>query len=223
MAHPPFPDNLDVGAAVEVRHAEDLSHTDVTPLLEALTASGVWRVRSERVAWSGPAAGGIDVGLLVTTALAGGGLLFAKTFMEELARDAYAGVRSAIRGLAVALRDRAGKPSRVRASVPVAIEVGAVRFYFGSLLEHRGDPDEWSDPWFLQRLVAAQAIVEGVPEVVLTTSVDEVLWADEFTESDAFEKKDAGYHWNSQIDDWNPDGAMIELLKWGDRIDRDAE
>jgi hypothetical protein len=148
-------------ARVEVQFAEDLLHSDVAPLLDALSSTSVFEVRSSRVAWSGPAAGGPEVGLILAAVATIGGAAFAKTFCEELAKDAYGGVRSGVIRVVKRLRERRDR----RAIVPLVIEVGTMRFCLGSHLEQLPDPREWTDEWLVERLREAQVIVDAAPSL----------------------------------------------------------
>jgi hypothetical protein len=153
---------FDFDAAVDVQFAEDLSYTEVAPLLDAFAQTSIFNVRAGRVGWSGPAAGGPELGIVITAAAAVGASVFAKTFCEELAKDAYKGVRAAMNALVRRLRD---KPAP-RAVVPLVIEVGAIRFCLGSMVHEDPAPDEWTDEWLLARLAEAQAILDASPEPV---------------------------------------------------------
>jgi hypothetical protein len=148
-------------AAVEVSFAEDLSYTDVAPLLDALSETAIFRVRTSRVGWSGPAAGGPELGLIITAAGAVGASAFAKTFCEELAKDVYRGVRAGINAAARRLRSKA----EPRAVVPLVIEVGAIRLCLGSLVQEEPAAGEWTDAWLIERLREAQAIVDASPDL----------------------------------------------------------
>ncbi len=147
----------DFEAGVEVRFAEDLTFDEVSPLLDALAKTPIFTVRASRYGWSGPAAGGPEVGLVVVAVAAVGGAAFAKSFCEELGKDAYRAVRTAI--ISIAKRLRAREPEARRAIVPLVIEVGNVRICFGSTLDEQLTSDEWSDEWLVERLRQAQAIV----------------------------------------------------------------
>jgi hypothetical protein len=152
--------DFDFEAAVDVGFAEDLSYSDMAPVLDAFGVTSVFRVNTSRVGWSGPAAGGPEIGIVLTAVAAVGGAAFAKTFCEELAKDAYKAVRSALIGIVRQLRER--DPETVRAVVPLSIRVGDVNICIGgSLHEPDHTDDEWTDEWLLERLRQAQAIVDA--------------------------------------------------------------
>jgi hypothetical protein len=151
-------------AAVEVRFFEDLKYGDVAPVLDALADTSIFNVRATRDAWSGPAAGGPEVGLIVAAV---GGIV-AAGFFGELGKDAYKGVRTAI--LAVVRRLHERRPEKRRAVVGLAIHVRDVSVCFGPILDREPLPEEWTDEWFVERLQEAQLIFdrrgfkEGAPD-----------------------------------------------------------
>lgn len=73
-------------AAVELDFAEDLTYSDVAHLLDAFAATPIFSVRTKRDAWTGPMAEGPDWILLINVVLGAGGISFAKTICEELAK-----------------------------------------------------------------------------------------------------------------------------------------
>lgn len=151
---------LNYDAAVEVGFAEDLRHSDVAPLLDALADTPIFAVRSQRLASSGPAGGGPELGLVLTAVAAAGGIAFAKTFCEELSKDTYKAVRAAVIG--VVRRLKARDPEEVRAIIPFTIRVGNVTIWIGgSLQEPESRSERWNDEWLLARLAEAQRIVEA--------------------------------------------------------------
>lgn len=145
-------------AEVEVGFAEDLSYSDVAPILDAFAATPIFTVRGKRVAWSGPAAGGPEVGIVLTAIATVGGGAYVATFCAELAKDTYKAVRAAIIGVVRGLRDQ--DPERRRAVVALSIRVQQVELCVGPLLEREPRTEEWTDEWFVDRLLRAQAIIE---------------------------------------------------------------
>jgi hypothetical protein len=151
---------FDFDAAVEVAFAEDLTYDDMAPVLDAFGPTGVFRVNGTRVAWSGPAGGGPEIGIILTAVLGVGAAAFAKTFCEELAKDSYKAVRVALVGVIRHLRNR--DPETVRAVVPLSIHIGDVFVCIGGSLPEPDHPaDEWTDEWLIERLREAQAIVDA--------------------------------------------------------------
>jgi hypothetical protein len=155
---------FDFDASVEVRFAEDLTYEDVAPVLDGFARAGVFQVRASRVGWSGPAAGGPEIGIIVEAAVAAvatvGAAAFTKSFCEELGKDSYKLVRTAL--LAAVDRLRSRNPEEVRAVVPLAIRIGNVEICIGGSLHEPGRlSDEWSDAWLVEHLKRAQKIVDA--------------------------------------------------------------
>lgn len=151
--------DFDYDTGVEIGFAEDLTYQDMAPLLDAFGATSVFRVQGSRVGWSGPAAGGPEVAIVLTAAAAVGGAAFAKGFCEELGKDTYKAVRSAM--IAVVRRLRERDPDKLRAVVPLVIEVGDVSICIGGSLHEPSQPGDWTDEWLRERFRQAQAIVEA--------------------------------------------------------------
>lgn len=149
---------FDYEAAVEVAFAEDLSYADVAPILDAFAATPVFTVRGTRVGWSGPAAGGPEIGVILSAIATVGGAAFVGTFCAELAKDAYKGVRTAILGVVRHLRDQ--DPEMRRAVVGLSIHVQQVKICIGPVLESEPTPHQWTDEWFVEQLLRAQAIID---------------------------------------------------------------
>jgi hypothetical protein len=154
---------FDFDAMVEVRFAEDLKYEDVAPLLDGFADAGVFNVRASRIAWSGPAAGGPEIGLIIEVAVATvttlGVAAFTKSFCEELGKDTYRLARMALLGAVDRLRNR--NPEEVRAVVPLSIHIGSVHVCIGGSLHEPRHPDEWTDDWLVARLQEAQRIVDA--------------------------------------------------------------
>jgi hypothetical protein len=148
----------DYTAAVALDFAEDLTYAEVAPVLDALAATAIFRVRASRVAWSGPAGGGPEVGLILTAIASGGAAVFAATFCSELAKDAYKGARAAVLAVVRSLRDR--QPEDRRAVVGFSIRILTIEICVGPLLDDEPGPDDWTDEWLVERLLKAQAIVD---------------------------------------------------------------
>ena len=149
---------FDYDAAVEVGFAEDLTYGEVAPLLDALSLTRAFTVRASRVGWSGPAAGGPEVGLVLEIAAGIGLGTFAKTFCEEFAKDAYREVRSALLTVVRRLRDK--KPADRRAVVGLQITCIDVRVCIGPPLDAMPAPGDWTDEWLVDHLRAAQALID---------------------------------------------------------------
>jgi hypothetical protein len=158
--------DFDYDAGVEVAFAEDLTYADVAPVLDAFSKTRVFTVRASRVGWSGPAAGGPEIGVILTAIAGVGGAAFVGAFCAELAKDTYKGVRSAILGVVRRLRDQ--DPEKRRAVVGLSIHVQQVKICIGPILESEPTSDQWTDEWFVERLLRAQAIINdrgGTPRV----------------------------------------------------------
>jgi hypothetical protein len=164
-------------ASVSVRFAEDLTFAETAPLLDSFGATPVFRVRGDRVAWSGPAGGGPEIALVLEAILGAGGVVaaasFAKSFGDELGKDAYRGVRSAIIALIRKLHRRA--PDDRRAIVGLVVKVGDVRIFFGPDLSD-ANPDVWTDERLVAAFGRAQAILDearsAAPPPKITTGPD---------------------------------------------------
>jgi hypothetical protein len=155
------PQEFDFETAVEIRFFEDLTYRDVAPALDAFADTTVFNVRGNRDGWSGPAAGGPEIGLIITAIATVGGAAFVGSFFSELGKDAYRGVRAAILATVHRLRSR----ERRRAVVALAIHVQNVSVCFGSVLDEElrdeaAADDEWTDDWFVARLREAQTFVD---------------------------------------------------------------
>jgi hypothetical protein len=157
------PVDFDYEAEVEIGFAEDLTYGEVAGLLDAFAATRVFTVRASRVGWSGPAAGGPEIGLALEIAAGIGLGVFAKTFCEELAKDSYKAVRAALLALVSRLRDK--DPEERRAVVGLQIVVGDVRVCIGPLLKAEPTSEDWTDEWLLERLRRTQEIVEDTAAV----------------------------------------------------------
>ena len=164
-------------ATVSVHFAEDLTFAESAPLLDSFAATPMFRVRGDRVAWSGPAGGGPEAALVLEAILGAGGVVaaasFAKSFDDELGKDAYRGVRNAIIALIRKLHQR--PPDRRRAIVGLVVKVGEVKIYFGPDLS-----DATLEVWTDERLVAAFARAQTIldearsasPPPITTTGPD---------------------------------------------------
>jgi hypothetical protein len=152
------PQSFDFETGVEVRFFEDLTYGDVAPILDAFARTSVFNVRGNRDGWSGPASAGPEIGLIITAIATAGGAAFLASFFAELGKDAYRGVRTAILTAVRKLRER--PEEHRRAMIGLAIHVQSVSVCFGSLLENDAPDDEWTDEWFVQRLLEAQHLVD---------------------------------------------------------------
>jgi hypothetical protein len=147
---------FDYAAAVEVRFFEDLTFRDVTPILDSFAETSIFNVRASRDGWSGPAAGGPEIGLIITAISAAGGAAFVASFFSELGKGVYKSVRAAILAAVRKVHDN----NRRRAVIGLSIRVRNVSVCFGPLLERQRGEDEWTDDWFVKRLREAQALLD---------------------------------------------------------------
>ena len=203
--------STDFDTEIDVRIAEDLTHSDVAPLSDAL-APAAFRIRVTRHAWSGPAAGGPDIGLWITVSGAIAGGWFAKVFVEELAKDVYRSARAAVCSIARGLRARS--PESVRADIPLTIEAGALRFYFGSSLHDDPEAGEWTDEWFVLRLRRANAAIEAVPSLLLELRVHDLVAHEDIDGGDRLAFNFAGFWWDDKHGIWVADDGMVRMIQW---------
>ena len=99
------------------------------------------------------------IGVVLTAVGGVAGAAFVASFCAELAKDAYKGVRSALLGVVRHLRDQ--DPEKRRAVVGLSIHVQEVKICIGPILESEPTPDQWTDEWFIERLLRAQAIIDA--------------------------------------------------------------
>jgi hypothetical protein len=204
---------FDFDADVGVLFFEDLTYPEVAPLLDALAGAGVFRVRASRDGWSGPAAGGPEVGLIVTAALAVGAAAFAKTFAEELAKDSYKAVRAAIGRLARRLRER--QAEQRRAVQAVVLDIAGLRFFLGHFLHDPADPDEWSEAWMVLRLRRAQAAIDALPPELWERPLHELRHEAEMDETAQIARPiETDFGWDDEAGEWVPNESLIQLLAW---------
>ncbi len=205
--------NYDYDAGVEVGLSEDLTYSDAAPLLDAFAETPVFTVRSHRSAWSGPMGEGVIAAMEIVAVL--GAAAFAKAFFGELGKDAYAGVRAAVRAVAQQLRERAG--DEARADVVLMLQVGALRFYVGNLRQPP-EEEEWTDGWLRTRLARAHAVVAAAPGVLVSQSLEALTLPRDSNEGwDSYTVHHSGYYWDADAADWRPDYGMQMLLEWASR------
>ncbi|MEX1173481.1 MAG: hypothetical protein WEG56_12820 [Chloroflexota bacterium] len=147
---------FDQETGIELVFAEDLTFADVAPILDAFNEAAVFRVRADRSAWSGPASGGPEVAMILSTAAAVGGAAFVGTLCNELAKDVYKAARTGLLGAVRRLRAQ----DQRRAVVGLSIQDRHVRVCFGHALDDGASEDEWTDAWLVERLVIAQGLVD---------------------------------------------------------------
>lgn len=208
--------HYDYDAGVEVGFSEDLTYADAAQLLDALTESPIFTVRTHRAAWSGPMGEGVITAIEVVAVVVGVGVsAFVKAFFEELGKDAYARVRAAVRALAQRLRERG--PEGTRADVVLMLQVGSLRFYVGSLRQPP-EREEWTEGWLVTRLARAHAVVATAPSVLVNQPLGALAIPSEGDDGwDLLSIHHSGYFWDSDADDWAPDYGMQMLLEWASR------
>jgi hypothetical protein len=126
------------GAAVEVHVWGHLSYRDLLPLLETLQERFP-DVRTRRETEGPVQAGGADAGLTLTILAGVLGAEVLKTFLSELTKDVYRGLRTQL----LRLFPRAGAAPGALRFLPMSIVIGPVRLNFEG---------ELSEEEFLRRL-----------------------------------------------------------------------
>jgi hypothetical protein len=149
------------GAHVELGVFEHLPFQETAPLLDALNERHQF-VSARRYNGLPPMAGDVDLFItlsfelqeVVGGALGAAGVLFAKAFLEEFAKDTYAAVREPLLAL---LHKRPAGPGERRWTA-LELGVGPLSLLF---------EDPLDDDTFLHRVRRAQELAETLPDLTI--------------------------------------------------------
>ncbi|MGH2560444.1 MAG: hypothetical protein ACRDJH_15390 [Thermomicrobiales bacterium] len=138
-------------STVEIGVNDQITHEEVAPLLDALNERFMV-VRSTRINFQPPAAGGPEVALVLSVTAGVISTALLSSFFAEMGKDAYKAIRDEIgRFLVKRRRDRGG--GWTEPVEPFALVAGRLRFYFDS---------DISDEELVERFNAARTFVESL-------------------------------------------------------------